>query len=487
MLKNLFIHFSKYSLSNILIALAGLVSFPILTRMLTVEQYGVMSLIGATLTLVISFGKLGVQHSAIRFYSEINANKSPFNLTQFFSTVLTFSACAGAVFTGLWLLGLVFLPEHHYEGTVVPALFIASVLVFVRIFYSSILNIYRAKELSGLVSAHSVSIKYGGLMCMCLLLFYWQQDLRSVYGGMVIWELLTLVLIGYHLFKHFGEHIRFSVDPALLKTMLMYGIPMLGTELAYGLLNTGDRYIIQLLIGSDDLGRYAAAYNLCNIINGVIALSVAMAVRPMYLRLWAEEGKERTRQFIEMSTKYYWMASMPIVFGLSAISEDLISLLASSKYVEGAVIVPYVMSGFAIYGSAVIIAAGIFIYKQSMKLMIFVLASVLLNVSLNFALIPLFGIKGAAIATLVSFSALTAVMYFYASRLLFIRLPLLKIMQYTLAALVMYIGIMQFHYESYLYNLLFKITAGAAIYAAIIFLTERDIRYIVLKYTGIKA
>ncbi|HBA34554.1 MAG TPA: polysaccharide biosynthesis protein, partial [Gammaproteobacteria bacterium] len=94
MLKNLFIHFSKYSLSNILIALAGLVSFPILTRMLTVEQYGVMSLIGATLTLVISFGKLGVQHSAIRFYSEINANKSPFNLTQFFSTVLTFSACA---------------------------------------------------------------------------------------------------------------------------------------------------------------------------------------------------------------------------------------------------------------------------------------------------------------------------------------------------------------------------------------------------------
>ena len=483
MLKSLVLHFSKYSLSNVLIALAGLISFPILTRMLTVEQYGIMSLIGATLTLAASFGKFGIQHSALRFYSEIKSGNSSFNLKQYFSTIITFSILAGSVCTLLWVAVLLFFPDRFYEsGTVLPSLFIASSLIFIRILYSAITNIYRAKEFSGIVSTYSVILKYGTLTCIFLLLFLWQKNLMSIYAGTVIWEMILLILISIHLFKRFSEYIGFSINLRLLKTMLLYGVPMLGTELAYGLLNTGDRYIIQYLMGSDKLGEYAAAYNLCNIINGVIALSVAMAVRPMYLRIWAEEGEEKTQNFIEMSIRYYCLAAIPIVFGLTAIADDLIRLLASEKYLSGSVVVPYVMLGFAIYGSSVIIAAGIYIYKQSINLMVFVIGTVVLNIALNFALIPFFKLEGAAMATLISFSALTAMMYIYSVKYLYIKIPAKKISIYCVASMIMYFVITQISLGSNLYNLLSKVMVGIALYAIIIFIVERDIRNMVLKF-----
>ena len=436
-----------------------------------------MSLIGATLTLVVSFGKFGIQHSALRFYSEINSGKSEFSLDDYFSTTITFSILVGSICIFFWILVLMFMPEIFGESrVVVSSLFIASFLILIRILYSAIINIYRAKEFSGLVSTYSVFLKYGTLGCIFLLLFLWQKNLMSVYAGTVIWEVIILIFISVHLFKHFRQHIHFSINPALLKVMLFYGVPMLGTELAYGLLDTGDRYIIQYLLGASQLGEYAAAYNLCTIIDGVIALSVTMAIRPMYLRIWEEEGEKKTREFVEMSIRYYCLAAIPIVFGLTAISDDLIGLLASEKYLAGTVIIPYVMLGFAIFGSSFIIAAGLIIHKQSMKLMGFVVVAVVLNILLNFILIPWFGIEGAAMATLFSFSALTAMMYIYSAKRLYIGIPVKKIAIYCGLSGIMYLTIIQISTGNSFYNLIAKISLGIVLYALTIFIVERDIR-----------
>ena len=51
----------------------------------------------------------------------------------------------------------------------------------------------------------------------------------------------------------------------------------------------------------------------------------------------------------------------------------------------------------------------------------------LINIGLNFSLIPPFGIYGAAIATVVSFAILTIIQYQYSKRWFFIPLPWSKI------------------------------------------------------------
>src|SRR5262245_15683966 len=71
-----------YGTASMLNMLPGLVTFPLLTRLFSVSDYGVMNLVAATLTVSVALGKVGVQHSIIRFHSEIVAGKSRYSLRQ---------------------------------------------------------------------------------------------------------------------------------------------------------------------------------------------------------------------------------------------------------------------------------------------------------------------------------------------------------------------------------------------------------------------
>ena len=188
---------------------------------------------------------------------------------------------------------------------------------------------------------------------------------------------------------------------SLLKAMVLYGIPMVGYEVAGILLNIGDRYFIQWIRGAEDLGIYSAVYNLSEYVSTIIISSVSTAILPMYLRIWAEEGKESTSRFILNSLHYYLLVTLPIIAGVSTIGPELVTLLASKKYATGASIIPYLISGMVIDGTTVMFAAGLFIRKRSMSLMYIVATSAVVNVILNLLLIPSYGITGAAIATLV--------------------------------------------------------------------------------------
>ena len=83
MLKSLLVHVSNYTTASVLVTLASVISFPILTRLLSVEEYGVMNLVATALALLVGIGKLGLQHSALRYYSEVRAGKHAAGLGQY--------------------------------------------------------------------------------------------------------------------------------------------------------------------------------------------------------------------------------------------------------------------------------------------------------------------------------------------------------------------------------------------------------------------
>ncbi len=85
-LKKFFSHFSQFLTGNILSLLLGFITFPIFTRVLTKEQYGIMALISTTMLLSVAISKAGLSDSIIRFYKE--HSKSAENITIFSSTVL---------------------------------------------------------------------------------------------------------------------------------------------------------------------------------------------------------------------------------------------------------------------------------------------------------------------------------------------------------------------------------------------------------------
>ena len=61
-------HYLRYSTANALVLLAGLISFPALTRLLDNTQYGILGYYETWVMMAVAFAKLGAQHAIIRFY-----------------------------------------------------------------------------------------------------------------------------------------------------------------------------------------------------------------------------------------------------------------------------------------------------------------------------------------------------------------------------------------------------------------------------------
>ena len=61
-------HYLRYGSANVLVMIAGFISFPVLTRMLDNTEYGILGYYETWVMMAVALAKLGAQHAIIRFY-----------------------------------------------------------------------------------------------------------------------------------------------------------------------------------------------------------------------------------------------------------------------------------------------------------------------------------------------------------------------------------------------------------------------------------
>lgn len=105
-----------------------------------------------------------------------------------------------------------------------------------------------------------------------------------------------------------------------------------------------------------------------------------------------------------------------------------------------------------------------------------VVGSAVGNIALNLVLVPRYGILGAAIATLVSYIALTGAMAFFGARRLPLSLPWGALLKAALASLVMYAAVRPLHVDGRLGTTVVKAVAGVIVYGVVIAAIDRPSR-----------
>ena len=481
MTNKLLLHFSTYSFGGILIALAGMVSFPILTRVFTVEEYGVMNLVSITLTIVVGISKLGIHNSIVRYVHEVRNNHSNITNNELFNSVFFGMLFISFITSILWLVVSYFIPESYFNGNnIYPILLVVTALIPLRVIFSFFANTLKSLEKSAMLTSYKVIQRYLSLGLMLVVLFFMLKSLLGFYIAIVAAELVVVVVMCRHVFREFDLDVtEFKFE--ILRPMVKYGAPLMMYELSSAFLSTGDRYLIQFLIGTAEMGLYSAAYNLCEYVYTIFVVSVGSAILPMYMRIWEENGEIETKKFLNETLYYYMLLAVPIVFGFSVMGEDLINIMASNKYSESASIMPYVIAGMLIQGTVLIFAAGLYINKNTALLMWLVLSCVVINVLLNLVLIPLYGIDGAAISTLLSYIVLAAMGYYFGRNALSIKFPFVILFKTLLASSGMSLVIIQFSVSSSIPDFLLSVTLGALTYGVCMLFLDKNMRNITYK------
>jgi len=226
--------------------------------------------------------------------------------------------------------------------------------------------------------------------------------------SMLIAKFLNFLLVGILTLRN--VKLRFSLRK--LKKMLVYAMPLIPVSLGLFSMHFSDRFFIQRYLDMNEVGIYSLGYKFGMIISVLVAAPI--------FSIWNTQRFEIAKQDDAASVYarvFTWFVVALIIpaLGISLFIDEAMYFMADSLYQGAAVIVPIIVLGYVAYGISSFFTLGNMITGNTKIIALVQVSAAVINILLNVLLIPRFGIMGAAVSTLASFTCL-ALMNFLASQ-----------------------------------------------------------------------
>ena len=456
----------------------SLISFPILTRVLSVEEYGNLALFNATVSILMSVAKCGITTSFIRSYATVETADDE-RRRQLYSSAFGTSLALGLGIAVVYTIVIFFLGDYFGRALTTVLLFAGLPILFgdLRDLFFAFL---RAEEkvltlsVVGLV-ARAGSVATGILACVVLL-----GGLKGYIIGVIAFEAAIMLLLGLHFARRRLFSLRL-VSPPVAGQLLMFGAPLLLFELSSLINGNADRFLINHFLGSAQVGVYSVGYNFAMYVQAMITAPLWMTIFPIYTKIWETDGPAKTSEFLNEFLNYYLALAILVTVGVTMTSRELITLLATDKFAAAASITPFVIISVMLYGTTHITAAGFYLAKRTKTIAVLTLGCALVNILINLFLIPTYGILGAAYATVASYFILTVFVTVFSRNLLRVKWPLGSLAIYLGAAAVSAFMAMHVERPSLFVSLALKSCVITASYAIVVLSLDRRLREKVMR------
>jgi O-antigen/teichoic acid export membrane protein len=192
------------------------------------------------------------------------------------------------------------------------------------------------------------------------------------------------------------------VDRRQLKAMAWFALPFVPGGLGFFILNSGDRFFLLRHVDKAELGAYALGYKL--------ALAVKLfSRRPLYM-VWSARMYEAAREpdaptvFGKVFTRIV-AAEVGVGLALCLVAEEVVNFLSGSGYGGAASVIAPLVFGYLFLTAADLMDAGFYVKRRTAWKTPVMLGSTTVVLVLYAVLIPLYGMHGAALATLFGFVA----------------------------------------------------------------------------------
>jgi O-antigen/teichoic acid export membrane protein len=282
--------------------------------------------------------------------------------------------------------------------------------------------VVRAGERSDIVMATRIAGRMVELMLVLGAVILVQQSALSVFGGRIVAAILLLGWLSHWMYRNVNFSRR-AIDLRALRTAMIFGLPLMAHEISFSILANMDRVLLKHITGDFAVvGIYAIGYALAMQINVFIDATLSEAFTPVVTRAYETGGADAVRALKERVLLPMTYAVVAIVGMLLVCGTDvLVALSGPDKAASGEV---FVVVGITVslYAMFAIANYGLQLKNRTMSVLVITLGAALLNIAMNFILIPRMGYMGAAWSTVVSYAALSAAQFLICPRGL-ARLP----------------------------------------------------------------
>jgi len=385
--------FSIYTLGAFLTQGINFLLLPLFTHYLTTADFGLLTLITTSASFLAPLMLLSIDGAiSIEYY------KQQFNdFSRYISSSLLISSISGLLIFFILLISNAYL--YRFFG--IPRLWLLLIPVFAilenfKIVALVIFQVKKKAELYALVSfSYTLVNIFLSLFFVIFLKYNYTGRLYSQYiSTFAYFVMAVLILLNQKL-------LTIRVEKRMMADAFNYGLPLVLHAIGFITINLADRLFVSHYSGTSQLGIYSLAYTIGSVIS-IIAIAFNNAWTPHLFELLTGNTPESKRKIVK--TTYAYLASLFLITILLIISSQFIFyIFIDPRFSAGAKIMPWIAMSSYFFGCYLAFTNFIFYKKNNKIFAIAAIINILVNLILNYFLIPAYGIIGAAYATFISF------------------------------------------------------------------------------------
>jgi len=448
------------ALANLLVELNSLIMLPLLTKSLPVSEYGVWVQISVTIGLIPAIVLLGFPQSMIRFLPSAQKN----DRQEIFYSMASITVLAGLLASVAIFLLAQPIASAIFDGrqNIVQIL---SALVFLECLISIPFAYFRSvQQIKKYSIFNFVKVSFSLLLVVLLVLS--GKGIVGAAIGLLVANTITFLAMGLFVFMDLG----FSLPKFKnIREYLAFGLPTMPLSVSGWIVNSSDRYVIGLLLGTAFVGYYSPGYTLGNMIT-LFMTPISIMLPATLAKYYDDHDIDEVKTILGLSQKYFLALGIPAAFGLSVLSLPILSIISTPDIAaHGYLITPIVALGALFQGAYAISAQVMIVEKNTFLTGKIWMLSALSNLGLNFLLVPSMGITGAAITTLIAFAFSFILTWHYANRSLKIQFDHHFVLKSLTASIIMSLLLLIYQPEGAL-EVILSIAFGVLVYFVALFL-----------------
>jgi O-antigen/teichoic acid export membrane protein len=399
-------HSAVYGLGTLVSRFIAVLLLPVYTRYLSPADYGLIETLIALSAVLTVLLAAGVKSAFFRFYFDEPERPGRLRVirTSFWFTMASATAglAGGLLFAGP-ISDLLFGTSNHAD--LVRAAFVG---LWAHVNYEQMTSLFRVEQRSVaylIATLINLVLTVGATLLLVVAL-----DKGPI--GVIVGNFTGTLVVYAGLLAYRREQLGLELDRPLLREMNRFGMPLVPSALFLWILNFSDRFFLVKLAGAREVGLYSIGVRVASAI--ILLLAAFRTAWPAFAYS-IEDDREAARAYSYVLT-YIVVITSWMALALGVLAPWLVRLLTTEEFYDAQRVVAPLAFAAAAFGAYVVVVIGIGRARQTRSNWVISGVAALLNVGLNVALIPPFGMMGAAVATIGAYAALFLGMAWKAQR-----------------------------------------------------------------------
>lgn len=360
---------------------------PLYTSILSTAEYGTYDLSITTIQLLLPIFTVNIYDAVMRFFMDGNYSRKEVSAVG-----LKYVAISISLFFVVTIV--------NYKFGILKSFRAYSSLVFLY-YVSNLANQYLTQMAKGKEQVKDIAIAgvintVITLLLNLLLLLVYKLGLKGFFISYIMGQTSSALILFIR--TKYWEYFSLNVNKYYEKEMLAYSIPLILGTIGWWCNNASDRYVVTFLCGIAANGIYSVAYKIPSILT---------TIQQIFLQAWQisavkEYEDQESNTFYGKTFDSINICMCMICMLLIFLTKPIASLLYAKDFYAAWQYVPFLLVSGVFNAASGIVGPVLNANKNSKSLGLSSLVGAFVNIILNFALILVIGVQGAAVATAIS-------------------------------------------------------------------------------------